>query len=1006
MSARHAEPTHEEVVNVHLAEVLGESLGKENVVTPERQAPGRHKRFDVKIEYRGVEFIIEASYDRADAIADAKRRVEEGLIETVSIALYYGSVASGLHSADEIREALEGADLEVKLFSQGSDISSSIVKYISGKTMEAEEITRDWVTTRVRDFGQLLDSTIEFLVKEDVLARLTADIEARTDIFIPHVNDALNALPGMKKKLPRELYLELFSSSGQGEDAVVPDVPDDVVLAHAYISLLMAAILYESVGPKHGLASLQKLMSTRRGHPLLGMKEGFTAILKVNYEPVFDIAVALVDSMFPLQVNMTVMEDFRDLIETAQSVVVNRAVLRSDFIGRIFHKVTGDIATRKGYATFYTKAPIAYFLASLAFDSPETSWNMDWGDVEAVSKGFRVCDLACGSGTLLSASYQAIQGLYRRTRFEKGEATDLGDFHRLLLQESIWGFDALEHAAQTASVVLNLHEPGIPLRKMRVYHVAVDRSGSLGSLNYWWADRQLVPIQRRGVEEIAKEEVAISPFNLIIMNPPFARATAPGVTDSRPRIFDFVSSATAFARLWQSYTRLLRDIETKWTSNDSVERYYKEYVGEDRPFLQRNVDPLNAGATLPFFFLANQYLRANGRLALVLPRTTMESSSYFLLRTALLSNYDVNFIVLSSEDGNPNFSYSTNFSEALVVARKIQKNPREDLEDAVTHIINFRRQPKDVLSGVLAAREILRNLPEPGKREFVNTPYAEAEISSVRREVLEDFVWNLSPILGLPPWLEDIIAQLTKGRLFGVHLKPRRVGDLKQLRVTNPRQFRGDQFGSMFRQTDSGELRLLAKTGKEIVTRLELDPSKTEPIAPRSKAASKSYVEKGGRLLIPEAIRFNTTPLIATWAPQPIISSRAHMLSATPELEKALCTWINSSFAITWLRTLFTTVQEEFGHIYGWHIRILRTPDMTDSALVKALGMIFDRYRKIEWPPLPEQLDAARKGGGPRVDYDMDVLKSIAVSGGPRRLDEKQAKVGLEALYSELSGFL
>ncbi|HZY93292.1 MAG TPA: hypothetical protein VFE98_00300 [Candidatus Bathyarchaeia archaeon] len=131
-------------------------------------------------------------------------------------------------------------------------------------------------------------------------------------------------------------------------------------------------------------------MSARKGHALLALKDAFTSILEVDYEPVFDIAVALVDSLFDLQGNPTIMQDMRDLIQTAQYVVANRALLRSDFAGHIYHQITGDVATRKGYATFYTKSPISSFLASLAvfYDNPQSQRN--WADLSALRNTFRI----------------------------------------------------------------------------------------------------------------------------------------------------------------------------------------------------------------------------------------------------------------------------------------------------------------------------------------------------------------------------------------------------------------------------------------------------------------------------------------------------------------------------------------------------------------------------------------------------------------------------------------
>jgi hypothetical protein len=988
---------HEEVVNVCLAEILANIFGKENVVAPERTVPGSRKRFDVKLDYKGLEIILEASYDRTDAIEDAKKRLEEGLIETVAIAVYYDEKNfANVSTTAEIKAVLQSSELELKIFSKGADISKTLIPYIKGKFRLAQEQT-EWLIVQVNDFPQLLDLTLDFLVTEDLVAGLTEDIEKKTLIFISHMTKASKRLPNLVKNL----HSVLFSSSGE-EDSAMPDVPMDVIMAHTYISLLMASMLYDSVGPGHQLESIQRLLSLKKNHPLLALKETFSNILKVNYEPVFDVAVALVDCLFDLQTDMIVMQDIREVIDTAQYILVNRALLRSDFIGHLYHKVTGNVATRKGYATFYTKAPISYFLASLALHFPNDSWIIDWSKLESVQETFRVCDFACGSGTLISGAYMALLSRCRQACFEKNESPNLADFHRAVLSNSLWAFDALEHAVQTASVVLNLHEPGVPLKKMRTYHVPVDQTGSIGSLNFWWSDKQFVPVRRRGVAETSKEEIVVPPFRLIIMNPPFSRATAPGVEESRPRIFDFVSSAGAFEKLWGNYSKLVRHIESTWKERMGVHSFYEQYVGEDRIFLARNVDPLYAGAALPFFFLADQYLKPGGRLALVLPRTALESSSFFLMRSALLSTYDLNYVVISSEQGQPNFSYSTQFSEVLIVATKLEKNDSPRTPE--TFIVNFRRQPKDVLGGVLMARELLKNMPNIGSRQTVEAQYADAEVQAVDHDFVQDFAWNLSPILGLPPWITKIMEQMVEGKLLGLPMKLRRIMDFPDLRITNPRQFRGKEFNDLYSPSREDNLRLLNKTGKEVLTNLRLDLSRTIRISPKSADASVFYAKNAARLLIPEAIRFNTTPLVATWCSDKIVSSRAHMLEATnPIVEKAICAWLNTSFAIVWLRSLFTTVQEEFGHIYGWHIRTVKIPDVSKEKIASALEGVFDKYSENVWSPLPEQYQ--KKWNKQRADYDLDVLKALAKTVGTE-FDEKEASIGLTALYTELSSFL
>jgi len=334
----------------------------------------------------------------------------------------------------------------------------------------------------------------------------------------------------------------------------------------------------------------------------------YNEIIKINYEPAFDIAIAVLDNLFILQSYSSIMEDLRNIINIAQQIVGNKVILRQDFIGYIYHKITGNIAMRKGYATFYTKPPIAYFLAFLSLHSPNTKWESYWESLESL-KNFKICDFACGSGTLLSASYEALLSKCRKIFLDNEIPFDFKEFHKAMLESSIWGFDALEHAVQTASIVLSLHEPGVPLERMNIFHIPISESGSLGSLNLWHINTLLSPIKRKSISKSEHVEVAIPTFNLIIMNPPFSRTTAPGKKDSRPRIFDFVTTNVAFERLWKKYKDIINDIKEHLEKNNkkSLKEVLNAYVGEDKIFKPENINPLNAGAAFPFIFLADKY---------------------------------------------------------------------------------------------------------------------------------------------------------------------------------------------------------------------------------------------------------------------------------------------------------------------------------------------------------------------------------------------------------------
>jgi len=99
-----------------------------------------------------------------------------------------------------------------------------------------------------------LNSIEEFVVKEDILSELSRNIEDNVNMFIDNVQNVFEKNQKLRKKVTEVLYRILFSpSKSEKEEIITPEVPEAVLLAHSYVSLLMASILYESVAPQHAL---------------------------------------------------------------------------------------------------------------------------------------------------------------------------------------------------------------------------------------------------------------------------------------------------------------------------------------------------------------------------------------------------------------------------------------------------------------------------------------------------------------------------------------------------------------------------------------------------------------------------------------------------------------------------------------------------------------------------------------------------------------------------------
>ena len=131
--------------------------------------------------------------------------------------------------------------------------------------------------------------------------------------------------------------------------------------------------------------------------------EAWRAILAVDYRPVFETArVALMSLPQTPDIAQAIFVLARDVSKIAGLV----HGLRHDLLGRIFHRVL-DTARYDG--SYYTSTPAAVLLAALAIREEDC----DWADPNAVER-LRICDPACGTGTLLMAAAERIRDLRRR----------------------------------------------------------------------------------------------------------------------------------------------------------------------------------------------------------------------------------------------------------------------------------------------------------------------------------------------------------------------------------------------------------------------------------------------------------------------------------------------------------------------------------------------------------------------------------------------------------------
>ena len=408
-----------------------------------------------------------------------------------------------------------------------------------------------------------------------------------------------------------------------------------------------------------------------------GIVAEWRRILKVNYWPIFDIARRIFEHV-PAQYCKPLIQR---LAKTAERLLETSLMRSHDLTGAVFQRL---IADRKFLAAYYTMPSSAALLAGLAINVDQTPSGGSWASVADV-RGLRIADFACGTGTLLSTSYQRIGQLHE---LAGGDADAL---HADMMASGIVGCDVLPAAAHlTASMLAGAH-PRTKYAQSSILTLAYgkqpDGTIRLGSLDLLdpQGKLEILEITAKAAEGMGEKERATwkalphSSFDLVMMNPPFVRPTnheADRLNVPNPMFAAFASSAEE--------QRLMSEVTKRLTKGTSAHG--------------------NAGEASIFLVLADSKLRAGGTLALVMPLSLLSGDSWERSRALLASKYrDLILVTIAgSTDREMSFSADTDMGECLVVA-KTAVHP----ERRATFVV-LRERPTFPLIGFSAAAQIRR----------------------------------------------------------------------------------------------------------------------------------------------------------------------------------------------------------------------------------------------------------------------------------------------------------
>lgn len=931
-------PVRQEVLNVALAQLLQERglvAAPEQVLRRMREAGDEGIAMpDVIVDFQGLRLIIEGEFGHrthgAQAAAEEKacqaalERVELGLAH-VGMALTY---PSGLREvqADRLTRELAEATLGFAIITEATEAPLELFP---------DKKRVDFARGKLDDLVEALRRAYEQLVRDEVLDQAARWVKGSIERFV----DSLLGQPATTERFKAALELrDLPTADGgdeHGEQGAASTLSARQRLAINRVSglVIINAMIFQEVLSRSDqrVKSLHRLYGDIDAVPKLAAH--WQHILKeIDYFPIFHIAHELLCSMSGDQKCTGAIWGF---IETCRRIVERRAALRHDLAGRIYHLL---LAEAKYLGAFYTSIPAAVLLLKLALH-PD-AWACDWADPEALRR-FHVADLACGTGTLLMSAADAVLDNHIRQCVKAGVRPAIKPVNSLLVSDILYGFDVLESAIHLTASTLAMRNPEVHIDETHLGCRPLGGPGlHLGSLDFIespeMGDLYTQPLSGSASRR-APRATKLPSLDLCVMNPPFTRS---------------VGGNFLFGHLPEN-------------ERAPLQRKLKRLVqSKDLPA------SITAGLGSVFAAAGDQYLRQQGRLALIVPRALLSGVAWKRTRELIESRYHLEWIVTSHEPDHWNFSENTQLSEVLVIARKRS----EAAPDEQVTCANLWNQPRNAVEALTIARLLREEKPPSvfgaqGARELVLGERKLGEAVSVPWSWLRGRLWGF-PAAFAQAELVRLLFHLTAGKLYlpgqgvfpadGSTLPLCPLGELGELGF----DCRDVHDGFTVAQSHSAFPAFWSHDASRVTT-LRQQPNKflsplSSPRTNRTVLRSATVLwQKAGRVLLAERLRLNTMRAAAVRVDSRVLSN-VWWPFVPPELseeaEKALVLWLNSSLG---LALVAGHREETCGAWVKFKKPVLKAMPVLDvrrlaPEAITGLARAFDRLAEQGLCPFPE----------------------------------------------------
>ena len=944
-------PTLEPQLNGRIATLLDRMTPRWTALGENKGAfLGSQKQPDILIvQPRAQPVVIENEYVPAGTVeVEALQRLGERLDPDVVSASGPVEAAIALRSPIDLRDCPGADDVDAML------TKGVMMEYALFAGPSAEDASRfpksGFISGNIIDLASF---TMNAATPEDAVRRAIAILEEGVYDAAAILRQAADLRESTKSAIA-ELLKQPYSEQ---------------TLRMAATIIVNALVFHQNMAGEHGVNDLDQI--TDDGILLRSdVLSEWRKILSVNYWSIFNIASDLLRCVNPPGMAADALQVMR---RTADRLVTLGVSQSHDLAGTVFQRL---IADRKFLATFYTRPESAALLAHLAIPDDGR-----WQDSERV-KSFRIADYACGTGTLIHAAYRRLNRLHWLAGGDPEQS------HAHMMENSLIACDVLPSAVHLTASMLSSTHPTQGYDGSRTivaqYGKTDDGGVSLGSLDLLAGNgevKPLIPLHAgtavTGTGEAHSElgvDMPPASQDLVIMNPPFTSGGS-DYTPGNPEGYN---------------KKQFHGLETDWDTQEKMFNLAREYA-------KNTCAHGYAGLASWFVAVANRMVKRAGTIALVLPMTALQGSSWLKVRQLIARNYrDVTIITIASaQQHDQSFSADTGMAEALIVCRESSNAP-----SGRGAFVSLRRRPRSEMEATEIARAISALLQDSPLRTMEDGPFGGSSLF-VGEEQLGEVVD--APLRGDTPWsavgIADSIAiqtayQLVQGRVWlpqlrdqdTLHLPMATLQQVCQVGI-NHNNIVGNGSQTAFDRIKSTSI---AST-YPMLWNHDAQREKSMVVEPDSEGRVKIGREgRAGEIWDTRShahhnadFRFNSQPLAVAFTERQTIGGRAwkNVKFADRAHEIAYTLWCNTTLGLLCYWWHSSRQQAGRGSMPVTAIRTMPTLDVTKltPAQLKTAEAIFEDMRNVQFLPANEAYH-----DNSRQELDYRVL--IDVLGLPTRV--------------------